>query len=224
MLKLPNVTLVALGSENISGMVKALEYSSREIEFGKVKLISHVCPRLHRNSPIQYEYNPKTQSIDDWNYHIIYNLPDHIDTDFAILIHPDGFIVHPESWRDEFLKYDYIGAPWPLPTDDYSYRDKNGEIIRVGNSISLRSKLLLDLAPNMNLRWQSFYGFYHEDGFITVNNRHYYIEAGLKFAPLEVAKWFSRELEIPENQDVDKPFCFHKHFGRNVIYPNFELA
>jgi hypothetical protein len=42
------------------------------------------------------------------------------DTEFAILVHEDGFIVNPECWSDEFLKYDYIGAPWPIPNDDFS--------------------------------------------------------------------------------------------------------
>ena len=25
----------------------------------------------------------------------------------------DGHIVNPHLWTNEFLKYDYIGAPWP---------------------------------------------------------------------------------------------------------------
>ncbi len=132
-------------------------------------------------------------------------------------------MVNPESWRDEFLDYDYIGAPWPLPTDDLSYRDNKGEIIRVGNSVSLRSKKLLDIAPTLNLEWKPFHGFFNEDGFITVNYRHVYEEHGIKFAPIEVAKYFSRENDMPENADVDKPFAFHKPTGRNSEYKSFEL-
>jgi hypothetical protein len=26
----------------------------------------------------------------------------HVDTEFAILVHEDGFIVNPECWSDEF--------------------------------------------------------------------------------------------------------------------------
>ena len=49
------------------------------------------------------------------------------------------------------------------------------------------------------------------------------LQAGCEdcFAPLEVAKYFSRESEIPENQDVQSPFCFHMHDtmpGRNEKY------
>lgn len=48
---------------------------------------------------------------------MVYELGDYIETDFVMLVHYDGFIVHPELWRDEFLDYDYIGAPWPLPKE-----------------------------------------------------------------------------------------------------------
>lgn len=160
--------------------------------------------------------------MDDWSYNIIYRLHHHIDTDFALIIHPDGYVVHPECWDDQFLAYDYIGAPWPLPTDDFSYRDKKGDIIRIGNSVSIRSKRLLQLADRNHLLWQSFHGFSNEDGFVCVNNRHEYIKAGMTFAPIEIAKYFSRECEVTENQDVEKTFCFHKFEGKNKIYEDFE--
>ena len=129
-MRLADITLVACGSTDIEGMKKALEYSSRKIDWGEILLVSP---------------EPPLRTIDDWNKFIVYNLGKYINTDFALLIHPDGFVVHPESWRDEFLEYDFTGAPWPLPEDDYSYRDPLGNIIRVGNSVSLRSKKLLDL-------------------------------------------------------------------------------
>jgi hypothetical protein len=161
------------------------------------------------------------RSIDEWNYAIIYRLGGYIDTEFAILIHADGFVVNPESWKKEFLDYDYIGAPWPLPHDDFSFRDINGEIIRVGNSVSLRSKKLIDLPVKLNLEWKPFHGFYNEDGFITVNNRHIYKEHGMKFADLDIARYFSHECMIPEIEGI-KPFMFHRYAGTNVIYPKFK--
>jgi hypothetical protein len=53
------------------------------------------------------------------SYAAIYEPGKHVDTEFAILVHEDGFIVNPECWR-WVLKYDYIGAPWPIPNDDFS--------------------------------------------------------------------------------------------------------
>lgn len=219
MLNLENVTLIAFTSVNIPQTIKALEYSCRGIKFGAVKLVSDIKPD---NLPdyMTHEYTDKMSNIDEWNYATIYKLGKHIDTEFAMLIHADGFIVNTDSWRDEFLDYDYIGAPFPLPTDDFSYRDINGDIIRVGNSVSIRSKRLIDLPVKINLEWKPFHGYYNEDGFICVNYRHVYKEHGMKFAELEIAKYFSHESMIPEIVGI-KPFAFHRHFGSNSIYPDY---
>lgn len=211
MLDLSNVTLVAMTSVKIPQTIKALQYSSRGIKFGAIKIISDIKPNDIPDDII-HEYTEKMSNIDDWNYSIVYKLGKHIDTEFAILIHDDGFIINPKSWRPEFLEYDYIGAPWPLPMDDFSYRDINGEIIRVGNSVSLRSKKLIDLPVKLNLEWKPFHGYYNEDGFICVNYRHIYKEHGMKFADIHVAKYFSHETQLPETIGIE-PFAFHGRKG-----------
>src|SRR3989344_6889350 len=116
MLKLPNVTLVAIGSTSIKGNVKALEYSARDIKFGKIKLITDIKPE---NLPDYIEFCKieKITSIDQWCYEVVYNLGNYIDTEFALLIHPDGFVVHSEVWNNDWLQYDFVGAPFPLPRD-----------------------------------------------------------------------------------------------------------
>lgn len=204
MLKLPKVTLVAFGSTNVDGMNAALDYSSQDIEWGDVKLITQKC-----------------DGIDEWNRAIVFDMGSYIETPYALLIHPDGFVVNPESWNPDWLKYDYIGAPWPLPTDDYSYRDKKGKIQRVGNSVSLRSKKLMDLPKKLNLEWKEYHGNTNEDGYICVNMRHEFEKAGCKFAPLDVAKYFSHETMIPEIKGIT-PFAFHRNHGTNSKYPCFE--
>jgi hypothetical protein len=221
MLKLPNVTLIAMTSVRIPETIKAIEYSCKGIEYGAVKLASHIKPD---NLPdyITHEFTERSSNIDEWNYNVIYNLSKHVNTEFCILIHDNGFVVNPESWRDEFLEYDYIGAPWPIPNenDKISYRDINGELIRQGNSVSLRSKKLLDVPIKLNLEWKPFHGFTNEDGFICVNYRHKYIEEGCKYAPLDIAKYFSHETMIPEIKFI-KPFAFHNYQGTNTQYPKF---
>ena len=206
MIELPEITICTVGTESYrEQMQNALDYSCREIKFGDVKNIII-----------------EIKDFNDWNRFVVFDLDYHIDTKFALVVHPDGFVVHPECWRDEFMEYDYIGSPWPIPNDDYSYRDINGVLQRVGNAVSLRSKKVLGLPKHLNMEWKPFHGLWHEDGYIAVNMRHLFEENGCKYAPLEVAKYFGREYEVPENRDVDKTFVFHKHFGRNSIYPNFE--
>lgn len=192
MLKLDNVTLICLTNKDFEGHKKAIDKSCEGIEFGAIKLI----------------WDEKCNSIDEWNRKIIYELHNYVQTEFAVLVHQDGYITNPTLWKEEWLGYDFIGAPWPEPRDDYSYRTSDGEIIRVGNSVSLRSKKIMELPSKLGLVWGSYYGNTNEDGFLCVHNRKILEENGCKFAPLEVAVHFSKEHEIPENVGLDT-FAFH---------------
>ena len=190
MVKLPNVTLIALTNKNFEAHKKAIDISTQSIEFGAVKII----------------WDEKIKSIEDWNKKIIYELPKYVDTSHALLIHADGYVINPGLWRADWMKYDYIGAPWPLPKDDYSYKTPSGKLIRVGNSVSLRSKKLMDLVATRPMEYH--YGNNNEDGQICVWEREWLESKGCKFAPLEVAVNFSKEHEIPENKDL-MTFAFH---------------
>ena len=105
MLNLENVTLVILSSIKLDKSIKALEYSCGGINFGSVKLVSHEKPD---NLPdfITHEFCPKMSNVDEWNYAAIYELPKHIETEFCILVHDDGFIVNPDSYVKNFRNID----------------------------------------------------------------------------------------------------------------------
>lgn len=192
MLKLPQVTLIAMTGigYKIQEHIDAIKKSCEGIEFGGVKLIQ-------LGSII---------NVETWNEAIIRELPKYITTDFCILIHHDGYIVNPNLWNPDWLSFDFIGAPWPLPIDNYSYRTNLGTLVRVGNSVSLRSKKLMDLVATRPMEYH--YGNNNEDGQICVWERDWLEEQGCKFAPLDVAKYFSKEWEIPENVGI-KTFAFH---------------
>lgn len=224
-LQLPQVTLVAMTSVNVKATIQAMEYSMRGIDFGDAVLITHKKP-LGLPKSIRYSHTSKLTNIDDFNYKMVYELGDHIKTDYALIVHADGFVVHPEMWRDEFLDYDYIGAPWPLPKegDTTTYRDIYGNICRVGNSAGIRSKRLMDFPKKANVPWEGEYAYgkmwFYEDGFICCKIRHLLEAEGMRIAPLEVAKYYSHEQMIPEVQGIT-PFAFHKWEGTNAQYPNF---
>ncbi len=219
-LKLPSVTLVAMTSVNIYETVQAMKYSMRGIDFGDAVLVTDKKP-FYLPKSIRYSHTDKLDSIDKFNYKMVYELKDHIKTDFCLVVHADGFVIHPENWRDEFLTYDYIGSPWPLPKNDYAYRDRKGEICRVGNSVSIRSKRLLEYPSLRGLKWEKVYdGFYNEDIFLCCYHKNAMEEEGLKWAPLEVAVRFGREHPLPENKGIE-PFVFHKWWGENASYPRF---
>ncbi len=190
MLNLPDVTLICLTNRNFEQHQYAIDKSCEKINFGAIKII----------------WDEKCTSIDEWNRKIIQDLYKYVDTTHALLIHPDGYVINAELWNDEWLKLDYIGSPWPLPTDDYSYRSESGKIQRVGNSVSLRSRKLMELASKRE--WKSYYGNSNEDGFISCHNREWLESQGCKFATFEQALHFGKEHELPENKDL-KTFTFH---------------
>jgi len=205
MIDLSNVTLVSVASVRVDKTIKALKYSSKDIIFGDIKLITHESVI----EPGITVINVDKMDYEQYNKFIVFELYKHIDTDYALIIQDDGFVVNANEWKPEFLNYDYIGAPWPLPYDDFSYRDAFNNLIRVGNGgFSLRSKKILSLADKLKLEWKSYFGYYNEDGFFTCHNRHIYEQNGCVFAPLDVAKYFSHEIQIPETEGII-PFGFH---------------
>lgn len=220
-LKLPRVTLVAMTSVKIKETIQAMQYSMKEIEFAEAILITHKKP-LRLPADIKYRHISKLTDIDHFNYKTVYDMGEYINTEFALLIHYDGFVVNPDMWRDEFLNYDYIGSPWPLPKegDTTTYRDIYGNICRVGNSVSIRSKRLMEFPKKENIPWVGENGYFNEDGFICCKIKHLLEAEGMKIAPIEVAKYFGHENMLPETKGI-RPFVFHKWYGTNAEYPNF---
>ena len=210
-LNLPQVTLVSVAGVNASETLQAIKYSCRNINFHKAILITPEnitddTVEIIKCEPLNYE---------QYNHFIVYRLHDYVDTTHALIIQNDGYVVNADKWSDTFLQYDYIGAPWPLPNDNFSFKDASGNLQRVGNGgFTLRSKKLLELASKMQLEWKSYYGFYNEDGFICCPNRHIYEQNGCKFADINVAAKFSHETTIPETNNII-PFGFH---GKNHYY------
>ena len=136
-----------------------------------------------------------------------------------LIIHPDGFAVNREAWTDEFLEYDYIGAPWPKRVMK-EWNSTN----RVGNGgFCLRSKRLIDYLPKISHLWETISkqkfdeDYVNEDVFISTNE---ILLHKFKFAPIELAMRFSYELPIEEhsscNYDLTKFFGFHGRQTREI--------
>ena len=122
----------------------------------------------------------------------------HLETDYALYIQYDGFPVNPKAWTDEFLEYDYIGAPWPHWPEG----------IQVGNGgFSLRSRKLMELAKDLEPFYDKEHDSYWlEDGMIGIHYRPYLESQGVKFAPVDLAHKFSHEHPFGVKTDS---FGFH---------------
>jgi hypothetical protein len=112
-------------------------------------------------------------------------IPRSIEEDYVIIFQWDGFALNREMFSDEFLNYDYIGAPWPSAPAGFE----------VGNGgFSLRSRRLLDRLLLLEAHLISdVLSDQPEDLRICVHIRNILTKLGIVFAPTEIARKFSFE-------------------------------
>lgn len=212
-LNIPDVTVIAVSSIFLKETIDALEFSCNNINFGEVKLVAHYKPDFLPQN-IKYEYCNKLNNIDDYNEYIFINLFNHVKTPYALLIQHDGYVINYKKWSNEFLEYDYIGAPWMWMSNSYICYD-TGEHVRVGNGgFSLRSSKLLRLPKEKGWYLKEEQGWKNEDGNIACYWRKEMLENGIKYAPVEIAARFSYENDVPENLNIKEFFGFHKNDPR----------
>ena len=89
-----------MSSVDIDSTIKSILNSCNGIEFGDVKFITHEKPS---NLPdnIKFCKIDKINSIDEYSYNMIYKLSDYIETDYALIVQSDGYVINPTSWREE---------------------------------------------------------------------------------------------------------------------------
>ena len=217
-LKIP-VDLVTINCNMVEEGVKALEYSTKYIEFNNVFLLS--------DQTISGNFNlisiKKIRDVEDYNNEIL-NLSKHIKSDYVLIIQHDGHVINHKKWDDLFLKFDYIGAPWPnskkwnerwkyYPKEMEEKILKNLDLNRIGNGgFSLRSKKFLDYSRS----YKEVDGA-PEDIFLNILNFDKAFEYGIKYPDVKTAISFSYEIPLKgKNLEKEKRFHFYNknnHFG-----------
>ena len=136
---------------------------------------------------------PEIKTTKDYNSVVFFDLPRHLKTDFALFIQYDGFVLTGELFSEQYLNWDYIGAPWPHYSD-----------FTVGNGgFSLRSKKLVNSIQKYLLPADLHSA---EDVVICRYLRARLEENdGIRFAPEKIAEMFSYEMRKPEFET----FGFH---------------
>lgn len=193
-LAIPNVTLVAITTRDYGQTIAALKKSLQQIKPHSTIFFTDVqyddpdfeCILIPKMDWLQYN---KWVCTELWKY---------ITTSHVLLVQHDGYVLDASAWTDEFLEYDYIGAPW-------NYKDGRN----VGNGgFSMRSKkLMITMATDEIFEWNGIYA--PEDEVICRLYRKILEQRyGVKFAPEELAHRFSFEMHPPRQ----KTFGFHAHF------------
>jgi len=202
-MKLDNVTLVCIDDVYTHEASLLLEHLNSQIKFADVKLF--------HSKEKNYTYSVKTEPINTiqaYNSLLLHDINQHINTNHMMIVQLDGFFFDPKNWNEEFLEYDYIGAPL-----------RHGNSVIVGNGgFSIRSKELVnktrEIVKEKNINHKDIK---LEDWFISIEIRQLLLDKGIKFAPKELAFQFSTHGMMPLREDS---FGFH---GRETFTFNNEL-
>lgn len=157
--------------------LRVLRYCSQIIAFKRVVFFTFMRPPKV-GFPLDCQQIPE---LDMNGFTVLHCrvLPRYLDEDeFAMSIHDDGFPLDTNLWQDDFLKYDFIGAPWAF----------DGKVGNAGFCIEsnkfLKAKMNLPFAMPPLLA---------SDVFPCLAYRSQMEQAGIKFAPTELAVQFSTE-------------------------------
>lgn len=197
-LQLPSVTLIIVDCINAQRAANVLEICKRKVDFGAVKLLTHI--------PIENEHRIKIKPLNSLIAYSVFMLTkfhEYIDTEHCLIVQRDGWILNPESFDHSWLELDFIG---PI----FMQYDKVGS-----GGFSLRSKKIMEAVAKEVPEWnwtqkqaeeiQDSLGYY-EDGIICLSNRL----SGFKIANLEQAANFAPGGNRNPEYFRSKPFGFHR--------------
>ncbi|HRH27050.1 MAG TPA: DUF5672 family protein [Parcubacteria group bacterium] len=210
-IRLNNVTLLGIDCVNPKQLLTAINIYTSKIDFESVKILSSENINDSRLVKI-----PKISSMQEYSLFCLKDLYKYVETDFVLLIQWDGFILNPESWTDEFLNYDYIGAPWVVKDwsiNDFGFPEKLRGTRVVGNGgFCIRSRKFLEVSSRL-YKYKIFKTYHPEDIAVSVWYRDLFIKEGIKFAPVELARKFA----IEGGDDV-----YHNQFGFHGFYTDLD--
>jgi len=193
MLNLDQVTLFCVDNRTPDLSILAMQQCLKKAYFKDAILVTDTTKIMNAPDNIRMIEAPPILSIEDYSTYLQSDLSSYIQGTHMLVMQWDSFIVNPQLWNNQFLEYDYIGAPWPHHPET-----------PVGNGgFSLRSKKLF--VALQNPRYQKLHP---EDQSICIFNKNILEkELGIRIAPKEIAEQFAFEREYKQ------AFGFHGFFN-----------
>ena len=221
--KLPDVTLLAITSTEMDEAQISMRISLHNIKFAKSKLLCSSPPKK-KYPDIEYVSIEPLKSVDMYNRIVFQDLHKYFETSHCLIVQADSFVVNSDLWKDEFLKYDYIGGPWPNKIEVKPDLILNLEKNPVGNGgFSLRSRKLVETTAKINFKSLNF-PMKAEDVVICHYLYQKMIDSGIRFAPPKLAAQFSMEnIENLYGQNINSVFGFHGKHMRNYFLKKYRL-
>jgi len=140
---------------------------------------------------------------------VIHCLYSFIDTDFCLVVQDDGWVINGGNFLEAYYEYDYIGAPCHAAiigdqlVQGFGWTQTPSATVIQNGGLSLRSRRFLE-APNRHgfaYLPETRAPLFNEDIQLTGTLRPALEAAGIRFAPLEIARNFAVEYLGPGFHD-----------------------
>lgn len=211
-----DITVVAIyGDNRIRAALPAMQKTLQALPGAKPLLISNVA--------ISTDWDQKPcapMSYEGYTEFVMYCLHQYIQTPYCLIVQHDGWALSGENWNDDWFNYDYVGAPTHAGLIEdgrfffgYQYIGQGEARVVQNGGFSLRTKSFLE-AP-------SVYGItrtkvpdnilYNEDVQLCCFMRPFMEQAGIKYCPDEIARYFSVEHLGPQHEGMDLRRLFGHH-------------
>lgn len=194
-----NVILVGMGSTKIPETVRAISHCLSLVKFYDTLLLTDIKLDSQLSDSIKIVNIENIPSYIDYQRFVVSTMPnillDSISPSFRghfLFINWDGFIVNSKSWSNQFLLYDYIGAPWPW----------FGNVVGNGG-FCLKSRKFIETQRSI---CSNHIVSHNEDVELCIVLRKIFEEHGCKYADKHIGYMFSTEYGV---YDIYNSFGFH---------------
>jgi len=178
-------------------MCRVGDRTAELINFAEIVLLTAVYPSFQPKNVRVILINPL--NYDQYNELAFKYLHRWVKSDYIMNFQDDGFALNPDKWSDDFLKYDYLGAPWPIGCG-WSWEGRE-----VGNGgFSLRTRKLYKECEPLQI-----HPGVHEDGAICLQYRDHLMSKGIKFGTWQDGYRFSIDLPFNSEHSIENCFGFH---------------
>lgn len=202
------LTIVSVyGHNDGSSVIPSILHSMNQLPGSRGMLISLARP-MRLPSSIEWR---QCQPVDYLQYSVfmMHILQSYIETDYALVVQDDGWVLNGENFKEDYYNYDYVGAPSHCgKVGDrfylkFTWNEFSERTVVQNGGFSLRSRKFMQ-APNKHGIAHMFANEIHnwnEDAQMTALLRPTLENLGCKFAPEEVARDFAIEYVGPGFHD-----------------------
>lgn len=165
-----------------------MQHTLRWVSFGEVVLVT---PQPMELPGVRNIVMPMTGDFAEYRRIEVLGMANLFKTEFCLRQHWDSLLVNPAAWDNNWLRYDYIGAPWHHPKTAYGKYPITEENCVGNGGFTLMSYRIAEMIPKVSEPYDPTVP--GADLWICVHLRGSLMHHGIQFAPFESAYRFACE-------------------------------